>query len=115
MNSVFSSRRLCEKIFLLSHPISHRPVDESVILVTQDSGPRMTASQLGIRVLELPAECKLSSEPNPIELENRELAKTIVVLQNALPKLIVSFTGSDESEHHATFCLPRPQESMDYR
>ena len=88
--------------------------DESVILVTQDSGPRMTASQLGITVLELPAEWKLPAEPDPIEVENRELAKTIAALQNALPKLIVSFAGAEEPEQHATFALPPSPESMEH-
>jgi predicted ribonuclease YlaK len=86
--------------------------EESVILVTQDSGPRMTASQLGITVLELPADWKLPVEPDPLEVENRELAKTIAALQNALPKLIVSFSGADEPEQHAIFALPPPPESM---
>lgn len=90
------------------------PDDESIVLVTQDTGPRMTASQLGIRVIDMPEKYKLPSEPDPIELENRELTKTIAALQNALPKLIVAFAGSDESEHHATFRLPRPPESMEH-
>lgn len=88
--------------------------EESVILITQDSGPRMTASQLDIKVLELPADWKLPAEPDPIEVENRELAKTIAALQNALPKLIVSFAGADEPEQHAIFALPPPPESMEH-
>jgi len=88
--------------------------DEAIILVTQDSGPRMTASQLGIAVLELPAKWKLPVEPDPIEVENRELAKTIAALQNALPKLVASFEGTDEPQQYATFALPPPPESMEH-
>lgn len=92
---------------VLQYKTDH-PGDESVILVSQDSGPRMTAFQLDIRVLELPAEYKLPSEPDPVELENRKLAKTIETLENALPKLIVSFAGSEDSGQHARFTIGIP-------
>jgi ubiquitin-protein ligase len=88
--------------------------EESIVLVTQDSGPRMTAAQLGIDVRELPSEWKLPVEPDPIEVENRELAKTIAALQKALPKLIVAFEGTEDREQHATFTLPRPLDSMEH-
>ncbi len=90
------------------------PDDASVTLVTQDSGPRITASQLGVHVLELPEECKLPAEPDPFEAENRELLRTISALQNALPKLTVSFAGSEEPKHHASFLLPTPPDSMEH-
>jgi len=87
--------------------------DHEVTLVTQDSGPRLTASQLGLRVYELPEKYKLPPEQDPLEAENRELLRTISALQNALPKLSVSFAGSDLPEDHARFVLPCPPESMD--
>ncbi len=90
-----------------SHP------DEVVILVTQDSGPRMTASHLGLNAVELPPEYRLPIEPDPLEAENRELARTIEKLQNALPRLIVCFAGSDEPESHARFFLRPPPGSME--
>jgi hypothetical protein len=97
---------------VLQYQTDH-PDDTSVTLVTQDSGPRMTASQLGVQVVELPDDCKLPAEVDPLEAENRELLRTISTLQNALPKLIVSFAGSDEPEHHASFVLPAPPDSME--
>lgn len=90
------------------------PNDAEVILVTQDSGPRLTALQLGLRVVELPEEYKLPAEQDPLEAENRELLRTISVLQNALPKLTVSFAGSDQPEDHACFVLPCPPNSMEH-
>jgi hypothetical protein len=86
---------------------------EVVTLITQDSGPRMTASCLGIKTFELPAEYKLPFEPDPLEAENRELARTIERLQNALPQLIVCFAGSEEPESHARFILLPPPDSME--
>lgn len=88
------------------------PDDSSVALVTQDSGARIIASQLGVQVLELPEECKLPKEPDPLVAENRELLRKISALQNALPKLVVSFVGPEAPEHHATFVLPAPMDSM---
>jgi hypothetical protein len=73
----------------------------------------MSASHLAIRVLELPDECKLPSEPDAIEVENRELARTIATLQNVLPRLTVSFAGSGESEQHARFIFQRSPASME--
>ncbi|HUT86716.1 MAG TPA: PIN domain-containing protein [Candidatus Heimdallarchaeota archaeon] len=102
---------------LIASVIQYRtdhPSDAEVTLVTQDSGPRLTAPQLGLRVFELPEEYKLPPEQDPLEAENRELLRTISVLQNALPKLIVSFAGSDQPEDHARFFLPCPPDSMEH-
>lgn len=97
---------------VLQYKTDH-PEDAAVTLVTQDSGPRLTASQLGICVLELPEECKLPMEPDPLEVENRELLRTISALQNALPKLTVSFAGSEQPESYASFSLLAPPDSME--
>lgn len=96
---------------VLQYKVDH--ATESVVLVTQDSGPRLTASHLNIRVQTLPDEYRLPQEPDPIELENRELAKTIATLQNARPKLILTFAGSVGSDGHACFTLPLPPASED--
>lgn len=91
------------------------PEEPDVILVTQDSGPRITASQLGLRVLELPESLKLSADPDPLEVENRELLRTINALRNALPKLVVCFAGSGHPEQHASFSLPYPPNSIEQK
>ena len=89
---------------VLQYNLDH-PEEDDATLVTQDSGPRITASQLGIRVLELPEKYKLLDEPNPLEAKNRELLQTISLLQNALPKLVVNFSGSEEPKQYETFSL----------
>jgi hypothetical protein len=88
---------------------TEHPDEGSVMLVTQDSGPRMMASQFGVPVLELPNEYRLPAEPDPLEVENRELRRTILELQQATPKLAISFEGSEEEpKNHATFILTSP-------
>ena len=89
---------------VLQYNLDH-PEEDDATLVTQDSGPRITASQLGIRVLELPDKYKLMDEPNPLEAKNRDLLQTISLLQNALPKLAVNFSGSEEPKQYETFSL----------
>lgn len=86
---------------------------EQIVLITQDSGPRLTAGQLGIPVQELPAEWKLPEELDPLEIENRELSRLLARLQNTLPQLSFCFAGSDEPETHARFSLPHPPETME--
>jgi hypothetical protein len=86
---------------------------EDVVLITQDSGPRLTAQALGIKVFQLPDEYKLPSEPDPMEIENRELAKALERLKNALPKLVVGFAGSEEEQVFARFVLPPPPDTME--
>jgi len=86
---------------------------EQTILITQDSGPRLTARQLGIAVAELPEHMKLPEEPDPLEIENRELSRMLERLQNALPQLTVCFAGSNDPETHARFSLPRPLDTME--
>ncbi len=86
---------------------------EQIVLITQDSGPRLTAHQLGITVAELPEDMKLPEELSPLEIENRELSRMLERLQNALPQLTVCFAGSNEPETHARFSLPPPPDTME--
>ena len=86
---------------------------EKILLVTQDSGPRLTAAQLGITAVELSEELKLKDEPDPLETENRELSKLVEKLQNALPQLVMTFAGADDPETHARFSLPPPPAMME--
>ena len=86
---------------------------ERIVLITQDSGPKLTAGQLGIPVAELSAEMKLPEEPDPLEVENRELSRMLERVQNALPQLTVCFAGADDPETHARFSLPRPPDTME--
>ena len=84
--------------------------NEQIVLITQDTGPRLKAQQLGIEVRELPEEMKLPDELDPIEIENRELKKELGKYQNAMPKLTVCFAGSND---HRCFSLTKSPENMD--
>jgi hypothetical protein len=83
---------------------------EEVLLISQDTGPRLTASQHGIAVYQLSEDLRLQTEPDPVELENRELKKTIERLQRALPQLTVFFKGSEPPQSYAKYSLPKPSE-----
>ncbi|MCK5614520.1 hypothetical protein KAR91_72315 [Candidatus Pacearchaeota archaeon] len=84
-----------------------------VYLISQDSGPRLTAQHLDIPSFELPQELKLFVEPDPLEVENRELKRTLTKIQSALPRLVVCFSGSEKPESHACFSLKAPSKSID--
>lgn len=84
-----------------------------VILVTQDAGIRLAASNQGLRVFELPEEYKLSQEKDPLEIKNTELIRKISALENTLPKLIVSFAGSNEPKDYERFFLAYPPDPIE--
>ncbi|MBN1461902.1 MAG: hypothetical protein JXA57_20420 [Armatimonadetes bacterium] len=96
---------------LLAYRSSHP--EEDVGLITQDSGPRLTAESLGILVLQLPDEFQLPLEPDPLEIENRELKKDLERLKNARPELVVSFAGDEEGTTFARFALSSPPDPID--
>jgi hypothetical protein len=87
--------------------------DETVVLITQDSGPTLTASHLNITVLQLPEEYRLAPESDPLEIENQELSKALARLQNALPQLLVCFAGSEDPITFARFAVSPPPVSME--
>ena len=86
---------------------------QGVYLITQDSGPRLTALHLNIPSIELSHEFKLSIEPDPLEIENRELKRTLSKIQSAIPQLVVCFSGREKAESHACFSLEAPSNSID--
>jgi hypothetical protein len=86
----------------------HENPTAEIYLISQDSGPRLTAQHLGIPALELPQEFMIPVIADPLELENFELKRTVAKLQSALPHLVVCFAGSDPPESHAKFLLQKP-------
>ena len=87
--------------------------DDNVILVTQDTGPRVTASNLDLLVSELSEEYKLQEELDAVEKENRDLSKQIAELRNTLPRLVVGFEGTEGPGQHAIFSIEPPPISVD--
>ncbi len=82
--------------------------NEIVTLVTQDSGPALTASHLDISVQDFPEEWKLPAEENSLEKENRELIKKIATIENAFPKLVISFEDTPRLSNKKFKLPPRP-------
>lgn len=77
-----------------------------VVLVTQDTTPRMVARALGLSVAKLADELKLPVEADPVEQENRELRRQLERLQAASPKLFLRFQG-EEADNRTVFDLQR--------
>ena len=66
------------------------------VLITHDTGPRLSAKSLNIHTLDLPDQYKLKiedSQQKKIDEQRKELNK----LRNRLPKLNVSFKSGNES------------------
>ncbi len=106
------------------------------VLVTHDTGARLTCRHLGIKTVELPEKYRLPRELDESEKENQRLRRELQKLQNALPKIAVGFDEEvmptarfvleppdavDESEIAATLAklktavpeLPKKQDSSD--
>ena len=67
-----------------------------VLLVSQDTGPHLTARHLGIDARRLPDSLQLPREENPLERENRELRNKILKLQASSPELVLRFSESSK-------------------
>lgn len=78
-----------------------------VVLVTQDTTPRIVARARGLSVAKLPDELKLPVEADPVEQENRELRKQLEKLQAVSPKLSLRFQ-EEEAGNRMVIELDRP-------
>jgi len=71
--------------------------EANVLLITQDTGPKLSCLHLKIQSLELPDKYKLPSEEDPLIRENRQLRNDLLKLQMASPKLILSLKGLEDN------------------
>lgn len=87
--------------------------DLDVLLVTQDTTPKLTARPLGIAVCSLLEELRLHAAIDPVEQENRDLRRQLDRLRTATPKLALQFITESESQssHTLRVSLTRPPES----
>jgi len=92
-------------IAAILHYRSDNSMSDRIILVTQDTGPRLTARHFGIEVKQLPDKYKLPVEPDPQETEIRSLRQTIATLENALPRLELSFSNNEKPTNNKNFAL----------
>jgi len=82
---------------------------QDVMLLSQDTGPRLTAARLGIAAKKLDDSFAIEDEPDELEIQNQQLSKQLARLQNALPKLEVGFEGSADNPAISSFTLePHP-------
>ena len=87
-----------------------------VALVSQDTGPKLTALDHGISVLALSEELRLPAEPDPLTRENDELRRQVLKLQSARPELRLEFVNSDQPELLEVLIqspLPYPQDQLE--
>jgi hypothetical protein len=85
---------------------SQNPNDD-VVLITQDTGPRMACRHHGIETAKLGEDYRVPDDPDEVEAENRSLKRRLAKFESALPKLIVCFADSDKSIH-SKFKLKKP-------
>ena len=76
-----------------------RQSDISALVATADLGLEVKLRSRGIGVLEFPDDLRMPAEPDPVELENRNLRRQIARFEARMPKLSVVFEGG--TQHHA--------------
>jgi rRNA-processing protein FCF1 len=81
---------------------------EEVFLVTQDSGPRLTAREVGIKAYNLADDLKLPIEMDPVQQENEELRRRIKMIEAAQPILSLKFALEDGMSDRILWNLARP-------
>ena len=65
--------------------------ETDIVLVAHDTGPRLTARRLKFEAVELPKDCRIEGEPDPLEKDNRELKQKLQRFENAHPNLSLAF------------------------
>lgn len=69
---------------------------EKVILITQDTGAKLTCAQLGVEYASLPESYKLPPELDEHEREIKRLRSQVQRLETALPRIKFGFGSSQE-------------------
>lgn len=74
--------------------------DEEVVLVTQDTTPRLVGRALGINSVALSEALALPPEIDAVVQENRDLRKQLERMHSAMPKLSLLFQDKDRVTNH---------------
>lgn len=69
-----------------------------IVLVSQDGGPRMTATDCGLDAIALSDQWRLPPEQDPVVKENEQLRAELKALQSAQPKLRVHFVETNSEQ-----------------
>ena len=70
----------------------------NALVATADLGLEVKLRSRGVGVLELPDDLRLPAEPDPLELENRNLKRQIARIEARMPRLSAAFESGDQ--HH---------------
>jgi hypothetical protein len=81
---------------------------EETILVTDDTGARLTCRHLGVKTIRPPEKYRLAPELDDDEKETRRLRRELEKLQHALPKLAIGFVDGMELVRHFSLRPPEP-------
>ena len=99
----FAAERLSQTIaddHLIASVLDYtRQSGVTVLVATADLGLEIKLRSRGIGVLELPDDLRLPAEPDPLELENRNLRRQIARFEARMPRLSVAF--EDGAQHYA--------------
>jgi hypothetical protein len=78
---------------LIASMLSYRAEnpDSRIILVSDDTGPRVKAHAFGIAARTLPEEYRLPRQPDPYEKELRKLKRKVQILEAAQPNLCIQY------------------------
>lgn len=93
----------------------YQDADAEVVLVSHDTGPRLTAGSLGFVTMALSDEYRLPDTLGASEKQFRELQREVERLKGALPRLKIAFSADGTS--HKRVVVRRlgalPQEKLD--
>jgi PIN domain len=95
---------------LIASMLTFRASDATtrLVLVSQDAGPRMTATDCGLGAIALSDQWRLAPEQDPVIKENEQLRAELKALQSAQPKLRVHFVGNDGEQGCTYIDVPAP-------
>lgn len=93
---------------LIASVLEYKARNESgeTLLVTHDTGARLTCRHLGVRTFQLPDKYSLPAEPDENEKETQRVRRDLQKLQNALPRLVIGFADEMESVGHFSLSAP---------
>ena len=81
--------------------------DKRIVIVTDDTGPRLKAHKHSITAISLDGRLRLPSASEEIEKKNQELQRKVQQFESSLPNLYLGF--SDGSQNHLAK-IPEPYE-----
>jgi PIN domain len=95
---VFERYRLSETMNddrLVAAILAARDGGANVCLVGNDAGPRWKCKAQGVPAFDMRDAWRVAEEPDPLEVENRELKKRVAAHESRAPRLTLAFSSGD--------------------